>query len=351
MATERWTAGSYAVLAPLSRELGMQTIDASGSSPTRVRVQKVAGRGRSNGHAPKALAGRGPTKRFLGPALVLYGVLFIVPVLGGIPLSLTQWSGEGPLRFVGLANFRSIFSSPALAHALEHNVVLFLTLLVLSNVVGLGLALAIEERPPGYKILRILIFLPAVMSLVATGFIWTLMLDPTIGFVNATLRDIGIHHGDVLWLASPKLALWTVIFVSWWQWGGIPMVIYSAGLKSIPRELLDAARVDGATGWRRLRGVIFPLLRPAVVVTTILTFVTSVQVFSSIYVLEGIEGAPGGATDVVGTLIYRDAFGVGTYSPQSNLGFAEANALIVVLLFAAVLLGMYAYFRRRVVEY
>ena len=141
-----------------------------------------------------------------------------------------------------------------------------------------------------------------------------------------------------------------VIVVSWWQWGGVPVVIYGAGLKAIPRELLDAAEVDGAIGLHRLRLVVLPLLRPAIVVTTFLTFVTTFQSFAVVYVLEGVEGAPGGATDVVGTFIYRTAFGTGTFSSSANLGFAEANAVGVMVILGAGILLLQAYFRRRIVE-
>jgi raffinose/stachyose/melibiose transport system permease protein len=128
------------------------------------------------------------------------------------------------------------------------------------------------------------------------------------------------------------------------------MVIYGAGLKAIPTQLLDAAEVDGAYGFNRLRYVIIPLLRPAIVVTTILTFVTSFQSFAVVYVLEGIEGAPGGATDVVGTLIYRTAFGTGTFSATENLGFSEANAVGVMVILAVGMVLLQLYFRRRIVE-
>ena len=122
------------------------------------------------------------------------------------------------------------------------------------------------------------------------------------------------------------------------------------GLKAIPTQLLDAAEVDGAIGLRRLRYVVIPLLRPAIVVTTILTFVTCFQSFAVVYVLEGVEGAPGGATDVVGTLIYRTAFGTGIFSSTANLGFSEANAVGVMVILAVGMILLQLYFRRRIVE-
>jgi raffinose/stachyose/melibiose transport system permease protein len=232
----------------------------------------------------------------------------------------------------------------------EHNAVMVGSFFVLSNVVALGLALLLNRRPAGYQVYRTLIFLPAILSLVATGFIWTVLLDPQIGVVNPLLQSMGLGFVHPEWLASPHLALAVVIVVSWWQWGGVPMVIYGAGLKSIPGELLDAAQVDGAIGFRRMRYVVLPLLRPAIVVTTVLTFVTAFQSFAVVYVLEGIEGAPGGATDVVGTLIYRTAFGTGAFSSTANLGYSEANAVGVMVVLAVGLVFMQLYFRHRIVE-
>lgn len=291
-----------------------------------------------------------PAGRFLLPALLLYGVVFVVPFVGSLPLSFSNWNGINHFAFNGLSNFKLVVTSPSFLEALKHNAIMVGAFFVLTNVVGLGLALLLNRRPAGYQVYRTLIFLPAILSLVATGFIWTVMLDPQIGVVNPALKAIGLGFFQPQWLASPRLALLTVIIVSWWQWGGVPMVIYGAGLKAIPAQLLDAAEVDGAVGITRLRYVVLPLLRPAIVVTTILTFVTCFQSFAVTYVLEGIEGAPGGATDVVGTLIYRTAFGTGLFSSTANLGFSEANAVGVMVILGLGMFFLQLYFRRRIVE-
>ncbi len=282
--------------------------------------------------------------------MLLYGFVFIVPFIGGLPLSFSDWNGISRFSFSGIGNFKQVVTSSAFLSALEHNAVMVGSFFVLSNVVALGLALLLNRRPAGYQVYRTLIFLPAILSLVATGFIWTVLLDPQIGVVNPLLQSMGLGFVHPEWLASPHLALAVVIVVSWWQWGGVPMVIYGAGLKSIPGELLDAAQVDGAIGFRRMRYVVLPLLRPAIVVTTVLTFVTAFQSFAVVYVLEGIEGAPGGATDVVGTLIYRTAFGTGAFSSTANLGYSEANAVGVMVVLAVGLVFMQLYFRHRIVE-
>jgi raffinose/stachyose/melibiose transport system permease protein len=320
------------------------------SAPGNERVDDVTGPSRSSARRHRRHRFRLPAGRFLLPALLLYGLVFLAPLIGSLPLSFSNWNGISSFHFDGLTNFRQLLSSAAFLSALEHNAIILGAFFVLVNVVALGLALLLNRQPAGYQVYRTLIFLPAVLSLVASGFIWTVLLDPQIGVINPWLKDIGFGSFQPQWLASPHLALFVVILVSWWQWGGVPMVVYGAGLKAIPIELLDAAEVDGAVGLRRLRYVVLPLLQPAVVVTTILTFVTAFQSFAVVYILEGVEGAPGGATDVVGTLIYRTAFGTGAFSSTANLGYSETNAVGVMVVLAVGLVLLQVYFRRRMVE-
>ncbi len=320
------------------------------STVTAVPPGAFPGAGETGRKKRRRLSPRLPAGRFLLPAVLLYGFVFIVPFVGSLPLSFSDWNGISRFSFSGIGNFKNVVTSSAFLSALEHNAIMVGSFFVLSNIVALGLALLLNRRPAGYQVYRTLIFLPAILSLVATGFIWTVLLDPQIGVVNPLLQSMGLGFVHPQWLASPHLALAVVIVVSWWQWGGVPMVIYGAGLKSIPGELLDAAQVDGAVGFRRMRYVVLPLLRPAIVVTTVLTFVTAFQSFAVVYVLEGIEGAPGGATDVVGTLIYRTAFGTGAFSSTANLGYSEANAVGVMVVLAVGLVFMQLYFRHRIVE-
>jgi raffinose/stachyose/melibiose transport system permease protein len=239
------------------------------------------------------------------PAVLLYGFVFIVPFIGSLPLSFSDWNGISRFSFSGIGNFKNVVTSSAFLSALEHNAIMVGSFFVLSNVVALGLALLLNRRPAGYQVYRTLIFLPAILSLVATGFIWTVLLDPQIGVINPLLQSMGLGFIHPQWLASPHLALATVVL---------------------------------------------PLLRPAIVVTTVLTFVTAFQSFAVVYILEGIEGAPGGATDVVGTLIYRTAFGTGAFSSTANLGYSEANAVGVMVVLAVGLVFMQLYFRHRIVE-
>jgi raffinose/stachyose/melibiose transport system permease protein len=289
--------------------------------------------------------------RFLLPALALYVVIVMVPIVGGLPLSLVSWNGISHPIFRGVANFGNVLGSQDFRTALKHTTLILLIFMVLANTVGIGVALLLHSRPRGYRVYQTLIFLPAVVSLVATGFIWTLMLDPTIGLLPATLNALHLNSVNELWLADPRFALLSVTFVAWWQWGGISIVIYGAGLRSVPLDVLEAAEMDGASRWQRFWHITLPLMRPARAIVTILLFITVAQIFDVVYVLEGIQGAPARATDVVGLLIYRAAFGGGSLSTDSDLGLAEANAVAVMLILGVTLGLIQWYFRRRAVDY
>jgi raffinose/stachyose/melibiose transport system permease protein len=280
----------------------------------------------------------------------VYVVIVIVPVVGGVPLSLLKWNGIAPPLFRGFANFTAVLKSQDFRVALEHTALILVAFIVLSNTVGLGVATLLHSRPRGHRLYQALILLPVVVSLAATGFIWILMLDPTIGLFPAALSSLGLSNSTQLWLADPRFALATVTMVAWWQWGGIPILIYGAGLRSVPLDILEAAEVDGASPWQRFRYITVPMIRPATAIVTILTFITVAQVFDAVYVLEGIQGAPARATDVVGLLIYRAAFGGGNLSTDADLGLAEANAVAIMIILIISLGALQWFFRRRAVD-
>lgn len=315
--------------APVAR-YGASVTDPAGARGPGRRLPR-----RQTGHRPP---GELPAGRFLAPGVLLYSVVFALPMLGSIPLALTDWNGVTSTTYVGLSNFERVIGSQSFWLALEHNAIIAVSFLVLANVVGFALALLLERRPAGYRFYRTVIFMPAVLSFLATGFIWSVLLDPEIGVVNPLLGRIGLSSLEHDWLASPRLALAMVILIGWWQWGGVPMVIYGAGLRSIPDELLDMAEIDGVHGIARLRFVLLPLLRPAVLVTAVITLVTAFQTFAVVYVLEGPEGAPEGRTDVIATLMYRSFF---------DFGFAEANAAVVMVLLGVGLLVLQRLLLRR----
>lgn len=247
---------------------------------------------------------------FVLPGLALYLMFFIGPMFAAFRLSLYNWSGIGTqMSFIGWQNFADALTDSAVYQALRHNFYFFGLIFILQNTVGLGLALLLHQRLRGHEIHRTLLYIPAILSLIVTGFIWDLLLNPQIGLVNPLLTHIGLKSWQPIWLGDPSISLTVVILVQAWNWMGIPMVVYLAGLQSIPHELVEAAQIDGASSWATLVRVVFPLLAGPFTTLTIFCFIVMFRVFDIVYVLEGALGSPDASTTTLGTLIYQYAFG------------------------------------------
>lgn len=274
---------------------------------------------------------------FVIPALAAYAILFIYPTVRSFYLSLYDWTGRGPLGpIVWGKNFQDLLVSPRFWQAAGNSLKLFLFIFVFQNTVSLGLAIMLNRRSFMTHIYRAIIFLPVIMSAVATGILWVLMLDPIIGVVNPVLRDIGLGDWQRNWQADPAWALKTVMIVQAWQWNGMAVVLYLAGLQNVPEDLRHAALVDGAKPWQVFRDVTFPMLAPAFTIVTVLSFILIFRAFDLIYVLGGPAGVPDGATLVLGVLIYSDAFGQGSFNNQARFSFAMAEGVTLFAFLAIV---------------
>jgi raffinose/stachyose/melibiose transport system permease protein len=247
---------------------------------------------------------------FVLPGLVLYLLFFIGPMFAAFRYSFTNWPGIGNTQtFIGLTNFTNALTDYQLWRSLLHNLYFFVLIFILQNTVGLGLALLLNSRLPGHQIHRTVLYVTAILSLVVTGFIWELMLSPQIGLVNPILKDAGLGGLQRVWLGDPSISLGVVILVQAWQWMGVPMVVYLAGLQSIPHELNEAAMIDGANKRQVLARITFPLLAAPFTTLTIFCFIVMFRVFDIVYVMEGPLGEPDGSTSTLGTLIIQYAFG------------------------------------------
>jgi raffinose/stachyose/melibiose transport system permease protein len=288
----------------------------------------------------RALWSSVPYLWFILPALVAYAILFLYPTVRSFYLSFFDWTGMGPIGpMIGLENFRNLLQSDRFWQAATNSLKLFAFIFVFQNTVSLGLALMLNRRSVMTHIYRAIIFLPVIMSAVATGILWVLMLDPIIGVVNPVLRDIGLGDWQRNWQADPAWALKTVMVVQAWQWNGMAVVLYLAGLQNVPDDLRQAALVDGARPWQVFRDVTFPMLAPAFTIVTVLSFILIFRAFDLIYVLGGPAGVPDGATLVLGVLIYSDAFGQGSFNSQARFSFAMAEG-VTLFLFLVVISGL-----------
>lgn len=289
---------------------------------------------------------------FVAPGLVFFLAFMIYPGFFAVYVSMTGWTGLGnEFPWVGLDNFTKALTSWPLYRAAINNGIMFIAILIFQHTVGLFIAVQLNAKPKFMEFYRAVLFMPVIISLVATGFIWTLMLSPHIGFINPVLKDIGLGFLAKNWLSDPNLALGTVIFVQCWNALGWSIIIYLAGLQSIPEELTHAAHVDGATSWQTFWRVTFPLLWPSFSSLTVLTFIGTFRAFDVVYVLTGPIGSPAYRTDILGTLIYRTAFGgAGQSSADVRMSYAIAMSLIVFVVMAIIAGVLIRVLRRREVD-
>ncbi|GAB5489900.1 MAG: sugar ABC transporter permease [Phototrophicaceae bacterium] len=257
------------------------------------------------------------------------------PLLDSLRLSLFELSRDGTSTFVGLGNFQRLFSEEFWSfrfwNALKNNVVFFLIHMAIQNPLALLLATILTRRGlKGVAFFRTVLFAPTTLSYVIVGFIWSLLLSPIWGIIHEPLSSIGI---PTPLLGRADTALFTVALVSVWQFTGLPMMLFVASLLSINEEVLDAAMVDGANSWNIFWKIKFPLILPTVGIVSILTFVGNFNSFALIYTMQGSQGDPNLATDILGTLFFRVAFGAGGASePNYGMGTAIATMMFLIIL-------------------
>jgi len=290
---------------------------------------------------------------FLAPAVLLFSVIVAYPILSALAYSLFQWDGIVRGGYVGLANFQRLLTqypySVRMLTALWHNVWAFVLTMGVQNGLGLVFAVLLAGRAWGARLYRAIFFMPVTLSLVIVGFLWQLFLNPIWGVVNKGLALVGLGVLARPWLGDTHTALITIVLVNAWRWVGFPTIVFLAGIQAIPDQYLEAARLDGAGAGAVFRRIILPLLAPQVNIIVILTFIGAFNWFELPYVMQGVTGEPDHATDVLGLLFYRSAFGaVDTGNPDVGIGSAIAVVMFAILL---VVSGLGAvYLRRREVE-
>ncbi len=289
---------------------------------------------------------------FLTPAVLIYTIFMTGPLLASLPLSLFNRQNDGTLIFVGFENFNQLLNNPDYSNrflgAIIHNIQFFAIFMVFQNPVALTLAALLSSRRlRGAAIYRTIIFSPTTLSVVIVGWIWTLMLNPLWGVINNIFKSIGL--GGAIpkegWLGSPELALTVVSLVGVWQYVGLPMILFLAALVGIDDELIDAARVDGATPWNVFWGIKFPLILPTIGIVTVLTFVGNFSTFENVFVMQGTQAGPDYRTDLLGTFFYRTMFGNFGLLPNLEMGTTIATMMFLIIL-TGVVLYLFAFQRR-----
>lgn len=262
---------------------------------------------------------------YLLPAVALYGFFIVYPMLDSVRLSFFEWSGfrtEEPV-FVGLENYVRLFTQdPVFWKSFANSVIWVVLSLLIPMVLGLVLALGLNRKMVGRNLMRSVIYIPGVFASITVAAMWRWIYNPTLGLVNQTLEAIGLGAWTKTWLGDPEIAIYSVFVASVWQAVGFPMVLFLAGLQTVPPELVDAAKIDGANTWQVFRNVTLPALRPTTVVVVILTIISSLKVFDLIVGMTG--GGPAQSTQVLALWSYTQSF--------SNHNFGAGGAVATVLL-------------------
>ena len=267
---------------------------------------------------------------FVSAALLLYLIFYVTPSVMGFFYAFTDWNSYTPeVNWVGLKNFETIFTSSGQSylHFIKNTVIFTFATIILKTTIALGLAVLLTQGVRRLSYFhRVVMYLPAVLPMLVVSLVFKSILNPANGFLNSTLRDVGLGFLAQKWLTDIHLALGSVIGVDTWRGVGYIMVILIAGLQGISKDYYEAASIDGASPWQAFTHITLPLLMPVLAVTTVLNLLYGLKVFDIVFVLT--NGGPGRATDTVYTAIFQD-FSKGRY----GLATALSSLLFVVMTF------------------
>lgn len=260
---------------------------------------------------------------FVLPVMVGFFLFMVYPMLTGISLSFTKWSGFGPREWVGFANYAKMFRDAHFIKAVWNTVYYTIGILLIGVPLALLLAMLLNQKfLKGRNLFRLIYYLPVVTMMAAVSMVWKWLLSPNYGLVNYFLGLVGLPK--VNWLLDPHWAMPGLILMSIWKGTGFNAVIFLAGLQGIPKTFYEAAEIDGATGWHRFRYITLPLLSPTTFFVIITTMIHSAQIFQQAYILT--EGGPREATTTIVYYIYKNAF------EWFKMGYSCAQGVFLLLI-------------------
>lgn len=271
------------------------------------------------------------------PALILIALVIGLPLVYTIQLSFSQWSGVGTPNFIGLDNIQDALGSSSFWRSLGHTAQFSLVATLGIILLGTLLAAAIAAEIPGWRLFRLVWFLPVVVPVSAAGVYWSAALEPGSGVVNAVLSALGSNQ--VAFLSSPDMVIPTLALVWVWIHSGFAMLIIAGAMNNVPTEVYEAAQVDGATSLRRFFGITLPIVRPTLVTVFLLELVFTFNGFAIVWAMT--QGGPGNSSEIVAVSVYQTAF------VHGDLGMASATALLGSAALAAVALLLLPLLRSR----
>lgn len=271
---------------------------------------------------------------FLAPALLLLFGFMGFPLFRSLELSLYEWQGLMPRRWVGFDNFERLFRDRYFWSSLSHTLIFAVSATVGTVGIGLMLALAISRRVPFHNLYRFAFYLPVMLPMTVVAALWARIYEPNFGLLNTVLHSVGLGFLAQPWLGSLDLSLPAIIVVCIWQYAGFPMIVLLAAIEGVPEDLHEAAQLDGANTFQRIWSIVIPMISPVLISISVIQVIFSLKVFDLVWVMT--KGGPAESSAVLGTYLYRRAF------EQQEYGYASA---VAVSMFAIIFTVTYAYYR------
>lgn len=270
----------------------------------------------------------------------MYLLFFVYPTINGLILSFTDWNGFGEKNWIGFANYEKLLFNDTIYHtAFTNNMKFMLTVVVLQTLLSLVFSTMLVKNSKSNIFMRALYFFPTILSSISVAFIWSFMFNPNVGVINDVLGKIGMEFLAQNWLGNPSIAIYSIAFVQVWAHTGQMIVIFVAGLQSIPEELYEAVYLDGASRWQAFVNITWPMIAPAATIVVAYTTIQSFKAFDLIFALTG--GGPMYSTEILSTYIYHTAF------QGSEFGYAAAQSIGFMFIIAAITLGQFKLLKNR----
>ena len=276
---------------------------------------------------------------FLVPAFVIYTSIIIVPAFYSIYISLFKWNGIGPKTFIGLKNYVNLFSEDKVFMiSIKNNLIWIILTLVFTMAIAMGLALLFNRHFRGRAFFRSYFYFPYTLSIILVAIVWRRMYDPSFGFINEFLRAINLEEFTNTWTANPKIALFCIFAAALWQNVGQPMILFLAGLQTVPKEVLEAAKIDGANGIKTFFYVTVPVKMETFVIVIATQIFTSMKVYDIISGMTG--GGPANSTQTLATYMHAQTF------LYDHLGKGTAIAVVMLIMMMVIVIPYVVYTAR-----
>lgn len=264
----------------------------------------------------------------LAPALVIYAIFSIYPILQSIYYSFMDWNGMGAMKFIGLGNYQEILHDPIFWRSVKNNLLVVVASVFGQVPIALFIALLLNRKLKGAKIFRTIGFMPVVISTVIISLTWDMVYNTENGMLNSILKSVGLGSLAQNWLGDPKVAMLSVCITTIWQFIGLYLIIFLAALQNVPTEIYEAAEMDGASGWYKTWTITIPMIKDSILVSIILCISGSLRTFDLIYVMT--NGGPAHSTEVMAIYMFNQTF--------SSMRYGYGSAVSLLILIFSVLL-------------